>query len=271
MALKTRQDFFNVEMNNVATEQIYSASKLLSAITGNPVQRNKAIVGKNAFAHESGIHQHGMLANRETYEIMKPENIGISEESIILGKHSGRAALKARAEKLGFELADNQLQSVFVEFKKLADEKREVFDGDLEALILGEAVGSAGPWTLESLYVSAGSDAGRQPEATVKLIHADGREETSVQTASGPVNAAFHAISDITGVALELEEFSVQSVTGGRDAMAEATVRVSTEFESYQGYGNSTDTILAGAKAYLDVINRIERRAVRQKSISAQH
>ena len=271
MALKTRQDFFNVEMNNIASEQIYSASKLLSAITGNPVQRNKAIVGKNAFAHESGIHQHGMLANRETYEIMKPENIGISEESIILGKHSGRAALKARAEKLGFELADNQLQSVFVEFKKLADEKREVFDGDLEALILGEAVGSAGPWTLESLYVSAGSDKGRNPEATVKLTHDDGRIETSIQTASGPVNAAFHAISDITGVALELEEFSVQSVTGGRDAMAEATVRVSTEFESYQGYGNSTDTILAGAKAYLDVINRIERRAVRQKSISAQH
>jgi 2-isopropylmalate synthase len=271
MALKTRQDFFNVEMNNIATEQIYSASKLLSTITGNPVQRNKAIVGKNAFAHESGIHQHGILANRETYEIMKPEDIGVSEENIILGKHSGRAALKARAEKLGFTLADNQLKSIFVEFKKLADEKREVFDSDLEALILGEAVGTGGPWTLESLYVSAGSDAGTQPEATVRLSHKDGREETAVATESGPINAAFKAISQAVGVPLKLEHFSAQSVSGGKDAMAESTVRVSTEFESYQGFGASTDTILAGAKAYLDVINRIERRAVRQASIAAQH
>ncbi len=271
MALKTRQDFFNVKMNNIATDQIYSASKLLSAITGNPVQRNKAIVGKNAFAHESGIHQHGILANRETYEIMKPEDIGISEENIILGKHSGRAALNSRAEKLGFTLADNQLQSVFVEFKKLADEKREVFDGDLEALILGQAVGAGGPWTLQSLYVAAGSDAGRQPEATVRLIHEDGREETAVKTAAGPINAAFMAISAAAGLPLKLEHFSAQSVTGGKDAMAESTVRVSTEFETYQGFGTSTDTILAGAKAYLDVINRIERRAVRQASIAAQH
>jgi len=271
MALKTRQDFFNVKMNNIATDQIYSASKLLSAITGNPVQRNKAIVGRNAFAHESGIHQHGILANRETYEIMKPEDIGISEENIILGKHSGRAALKSRAEKLGFTLADNQLQSVFVEFKKLADEKREVFDSDLEALILGQAVGAGGPWTLQSLYVAAGSDAGRQPEATARLIHEDGREETVVKTAAGPINAAFMAISAATDVPLKLEHFSAQSVTGGKDAMAESTVRVSTEFETYQGFGTSTDTILAGAKAYLDVINRIERRAVRQASIAAQH
>jgi len=271
MALKTRQDFFNVEMNNISTQQIYGASKLLSTITGNPVQRNKAIVGKNAFAHESGIHQHGVLANRETYEIMKPEDIGIAEDNIILGKHSGRAALKARAEKLGFTLADNQLQSVFVEFKKLADEKREVFDSDLEALILGQAVGSAGPWAIESLYVSAGSDQGRRPEATVKLSHDDGRVETAIIEAAGPANAAFMAISKITGVPMHLESFSVQSVSEGEDAMAEATVRVRTEFESYQGMGLSTDTILAGAKAYLDVINRIERRAVRQKSIAAQH
>ena len=271
MALKTRQDFFNVEMNNVVTEKIYSASKLLSAITGNPVQRNKAIVGKNAFAHESGIHQHGILANRETYEIMKPEDIGISEENIILGKHSGRAALKARAEKLGFELADNQLKSVFVAFKALADEKREIFDSDLEALIMGEAVSSQGPWTLESLYVSAGSDEGTKPEATIRLSHEDGRKETAKASEAGPINAAFKAISIGTGVPLKLEHFSAQSVSGGKDAMAESTVRVSTEFESYQGFGTSTDTILAGAKAYLDVINRIERRAVRQASIAAQH
>jgi 2-isopropylmalate synthase len=270
MALKTRQDFFNAHMN-VKTENIYAASKLLATITGNPVPRNKAIVGKNAFAHESGIHQHGVLANRETYEIMKPEDIGISEDNIILGKHSGRAALKARAEKLGFKLADNQLKSVFVEFKKLADEKREVFDADLEALILGEAVGTQGPWQIESLYVSAGSDDNRSPQATVKLTHENGESRKAVSEAAGPVNAVFLAISDITGHPLHLESFTVQSVSEGKDAMAEAAVRVSTEFENYQGRGASTDTVLAGAKAYLDVINRIERRAVRQASIAAQH
>lgn len=270
MALKTRQDFFGAKLN-VQTENIYAASKLLATITGNPVPRNKAIVGKNAFAHESGIHQHGVLANRETYEIMKPEDIGIAEENIILGKHSGRAALKARAEKLGFKLADNQLQSVFVEFKKLADEKREVFDSDLEALILGEAVGEGGPWTIKSLYVSAGSDDNRKPMATVRLSHESGREEEYVSQATGPMNAVFSAISKITEIPMTLEHFAVQSVSGGEDAMAEATVRVATEFESYQGRGTSTDTVLASARAYLDVINRIERRAVRQKSIAAQH
>ena len=270
MALKTRQDFFKAQMN-VKTENIYAASKLLATITGNPVPRNKAIVGKNAFAHESGIHQHGVLANRETYEIMKPEDIGISEDNIILGKHSGRAALKARAEKLGFKLADNQLKSVFVEFKKLADEKREVFDADLEALILGEAVGTQGPWSIDSLYVSAGSDDNRSPQATVKLSHENGETKEAVSEAAGPVNAVFLAISDITGHPLHLESFTVQSVSEGKDAMAEAAVRVSTEFENYQGRGASTDTVLAGAKAYLDVINRIERRAVRQASIAAQH
>jgi 2-isopropylmalate synthase len=270
MALKTREDLFGKTLD-VNTQNIYAASKMLATITGNPVPRNKAIVGKNAFAHESGIHQHGVLANRETYEIMKPEDIGIAEENIILGKHSGRAALKARAEKLGFQLADNQLQSVFVEFKKLADEKREVFDADLEALILGEAVGTQGPWSIASLYVSAGSDERRNPEARVTLKHDDGRELEQVAKASGPMNAVFSAISQITDIPMTLEHFGVQSVSGGEDAMAEATVRVATEFESYQGRGTSTDTVLASARAYLDVINRIERRAHRQAKIAAQH
>ena len=270
MALRTRKDFYNLD-TRLKTEGIYGASKLLAAITGNAVPRNKAIVGKNAFAHESGIHQHGVLANRETYEIMKPEHVGVSTDNLVLGKHSGRAALKNRAEKLGFTLEDNQLQSVFVAFKALADEKKEVFDADLESLILGEAVGQAGPWKIESLYVSAGSDNGRDPEATVKLIHDDGRKTQHVSQAQGPMNAVFDAISAITDKPMKLEHYAVQSVSGGGDAMAEASVQVSTEFESYHGRGTSTDTVLASAKAYLDVINRIERRAVRQKSISAQH
>jgi len=274
MALKTRQDFFKADMN-VNTEQIYAASKMLATITGNPVPRNKAIVGKNAFAHESGIHQHGVLANRETYEIMKPEDIGISEDNIVLGKHSGRAALKSRAEKLGFKLADNQLKSIFVEFKKLADEKREVFDSDLEALIMGEAVGASGPWQIGSLFVSAGSDKGTQPIAKITLSHEDGQTVKGEHSATGPMNAVFLCLSELTGHPLHLESYSVQSVSGGKDAMAEATVRVATEFESYQGFGTSTDTVYASAKAYLDVINRIIRRKVRVENgvpaIAAQH
>ena len=270
MALNTRKDFFGLT-TAIKTEGIYGASKLLATLTGNPVPRNKAIVGKNAFAHESGIHQHGVLANRETYEIMKPEDVGVSTDNLVLGKHSGRAALKNRASKLGFELSDNQLQSVFVSFKELADSKKEIFDADLETLILGQAVGTQGPWNIKSLYVSAGSDQNRNPLATVRLYHDDGRELEQVSTALGPMNAVFDAISKITDYPMKLEHFSVNSVSGGEDAMAEAAVRVSTEFENYHGRGASTDTVLAGAKAYLDVINRIERRAVRQQAIAAQH
>ncbi len=270
MAINTRKDFYGLS-TGIRTEGIYAASKLLATLTGNPVPRNKAIVGRNAFAHESGIHQHGVLANRETYEIMKPEDVGVSTDNLVLGKHSGRAALKDRAAKLGFELSDNQLQSIFVAFKELADAKKEVFDTDIEALIMGETVSAQGPWTIDSLYVSAGSDDKRQPQASVKLIHEDGRKLAAINEAAGPVNAVFEAISEITGHPLHLDSFAVQSVSQGKDAMAEASVQVSTEFDSYQGRGASTDTVLAGAKAYLDVINRIERRAVRQKKIAAQH
>ncbi|MGJ8558851.1 MAG: 2-isopropylmalate synthase [Litorimonas sp.] len=270
MALRTRRDFFGMD-TGVRTEGLYGASKLLAAITGNAVPRNKAIVGKNAFAHESGIHQHGVLANRETYEIMKPEHVGVSTDNLVLGKHSGRAALRHRAEKLGFTLSDNQLQSVFVSFKELADAKKEVFDSDIESLILGEAVGQPGPWEIESLYVSAGSDENRIPKATVSLRHEDGRTQQHVSEMLGPMNAVFDAISQITDTPMTLEHYAVNSVSGGEDAMAEATVRVATEFESYQGRGASTDTVLASALAWLDVINRIERRAVRTGSIAAQH
>jgi len=278
MALRTRKDFFGLD-TNINSRRINMASKMLASITGNPVARNKAIVGANAFAHESGIHQHGMLANRETYEIMKPEDVGLDKDNLVLGKHSGRAALKHRAEKLGFTLSDNQLQSVFVDFKTLADKKKEVFDADVEALILGEAIGASGPWVIESLYVSAGSDGTNQPEANIRLSHEDGRKRSMVKQAGGPVNAVLLAINELTGHDLHLDSFSARSVTEGEDAMAEADVRVSTKYESYHGRGTSTDTILATARAYLDVINRIERRAKRagkntgkdQAKLAAQH
>ncbi len=277
MALRTRNDFFGMD-TNINAKKINIASKMLASITGNPVARNKAIVGANAFAHESGIHQHGMLANRETYEIMKPEDIGLEKDNLVLGKHSGRAALKHRAEKLGFSLSDNQLQSVFVDFKNLADKKKEVFDADVEALILGEAIGASGPWEIDSLYVSAGSDGQNQPEATIRLCHADGRKRSMVKQASGPVNAVLLSINELTGHDLHLDSFSARSVTEGEDAMAEANIRVSANGESYHGRGTSTDTILATARAYLDVSNRIERKAKRlgksnvksQQKIAAQ-
>ena len=262
MALNTRKDFFGLK-TNIVSNKIYMASKMLASITGNAVPRNKAIVGRNAFAHESGIHQHGVLANRETYEIMKPEDIGLKQDNLVLGKHSGRAALQARAKKLGFDLSDNQLQSVFVDFKTLADEKKEVFDADIEALILGEAIGATGPWVIESLYVSAGSDGDERPEARIILKHEDGRILHHKQKAGGPVNAVLLAINHLTGHDLYLDSFSARSVTEGEDAMAEADIRVSKAGESYHGRGYSTDTIRATAEAYLDVINRIEKRKAR--------
>ena len=274
MALRTRGDFYGLD-TGINTQKISMASKMLASITGNPIARNKAIVGANAFAHESGIHQHGMLANRETYEIMKPEDIGLEADNLVLGKHSGRAALKHRAEKLGFSLSDNQLKSVFVDFKTLADKKKEVFDADIEALIMGEAIsgfgGAAGPWEIDSLYVSAGSDGDERPEARIILHHEDGRVVHKRQKAGGPVNAVLLAINELTGHDLYLDSFSARSVTEGEDAMAEADIRVSADGESYHGRGTSTDTILATARAYLDVINRIERRATRLGKPGAKH
>lgn len=273
MALRTRNDFYHLD-TSINTQKINMVSKMLASITGNAVARNKAIVGQNAFAHESGIHQHGMLANRETYEIMRPEDIGLEPDNLVLGKHSGRAALKHRAEKLGFTLSDNQLQSVFVDFKTLADTKREVFDADIEALILGEAIGGSGPWSIDSLYVSAGSDDNKSPEASIQLSHENGSIKVGVKSASGPVNAVLLCINELTDHDLTLVSFNARSVTEGEDAMAEADIRVRTQFESYHGRGTSTDTILATARAYLDVINRIERQTARageQHKIAAQH
>lgn len=265
MALRTRHDFFGVR-TGINTEQLQATSRLLSAITGNPVARNKAIVGRNAFAHESGIHQHGYLAHRETYEIMEPETVGVSQDSLVLGKHSGRAALADRAKTLGYTLSDNQLQSVFVSFKELADKKREVFDSDLEALIVGEKIDVGGPWKIEGLHVSTGYGDTGSPYAAVELTHRDGRDtqRTSVE-GDGPIDAVFKAIEQITGYDLELEHFEVRSVSAGEDALGEADVRVKYQERSYHGRGADTDVVAAGAQAYLDAVNRIERRISRRE------
>jgi 2-isopropylmalate synthase len=259
MALKVRADHFGVE-TRINTPRIYGASRLLATLTGQPVPRNKAIVGRNAFVHEAGIHQHGVLKNRETYEIMKPEDVGVSRDNLVLGKHSGRAAIAERARKLGFELGDNQLQSVFVAFKKLADTKKEVFDSDLEALILGEASGTAGPWRIAGLHSGTGYGPGSTPYASIELIHDDGQRYREAGEGDGPIDALFAAIDKITGVPLQLEDFVVRSVSGGEDALGEADVHVWHEGRRYHGRGTSTDIVAAGAMAYLDVVNRILRQ-----------
>ena len=263
MALKVRADHFGVD-TRITTPRLYSASRLLATLTGQPVPRNKAIVGRNAFVHEAGIHQHGVLKNRETYEIMKPEDVGVSRDNLILGKHSGRAAIAERARKLGFELGENQLQSVFVAFKTLADTKKEVFDSDLEALILGETSGNVGPWSIAGLHSGTGYGADSTPYASIELVGEDGARYREAGEGDGPIDAIFAAIDKITGVPLELEDFVVRSVSGGEDALGEADVHVWHDGRRYHGRGVNTDIIAAGAAAYLDVVNRILRQRARE-------
>ncbi len=262
MALRTRADHFGLD-TGVEARRLAPTSKLLGVLTGNVPPRNKAIVGKNAFAHEAGIHQHGMLAHAETYEIMRPEDVGVARSSLVLGKHSGKHALAERARELGFDLGDNQLQSIFVAFKSLADKKSEVLDSDLEALILNQTSGTIGPWSLEGLHVSSGFGAQALPYAAVELAHAYGERRREAATGDGPLDAVFNAIQRITGVMLQLESFELRSVTGGEDAQGQADVRALVNGRSWHGTGVSTDVVAAGAYAFLDVINRVERHASR--------
>jgi 2-isopropylmalate synthase len=269
MALKVRADHFGLD-TGVDSSRLYGASRLLATLTGQPVPRNKAIVGRNAFVHEAGIHQHGVLKNRETYEIMKPEDVGVSRDNLVLGKHSGRAAISERARRLGFELGENQLQSVFVAFKKLADTKKEVFDSDLEALILGETSGSAGPWRIAGLHSGTGYGAESAPYASIELVHDNGERFREAGEGDGPIDALFAAIDKITGVPLKLEDFVVRSVSGGEDALGEADVHVWHENRRYHGRGVNTDIVAAGAAAYLDVVNRILRQRARASDRAAE-
>lgn len=262
MALKVRGDHFGVA-TKVDTTRLYGASRLLSTLTGQQTPRNKAIVGRNAFAHEAGIHQHGVLKNRKTYEIMKPEDVGMSDDNIVLGKHSGRAAIAERARRLGFDLGDNQLQSVFVAFKDLADKKKEVFDSDLEALILGEATDPHGGWRIAGMHSGTGYGEESTPYGSIELISPDGARLREAGEGDGPIDAIFAAIDKITGVPLSLESFSVRSVSSGEDALGEADVHVIHEGRRYHGRGVDTDIVAAGAAAYLDVVNRILRQRAR--------
>jgi 2-isopropylmalate synthase len=263
MALKTRAAFFNVT-TGIHTTRLYPTSRLVSSITGMPIPRNKAVVGENAFAHESGIHQHGMLRHHSTYEIMRPEEVGLSRTHLVLGKHSGRHAFRERVQALGFELEEAELNRVFEEFKALADKKKELFDGDIEALVLRAAGTASGPWTLVELSTEAHS--GGVARAVVRLTHADGRSAEQTASGDGPVDAAFKAIEAATGISVALRKFEVHAVSEGEDAQGEARVYVEYNQTTYRGASVSTNIVESGTRAFLEVINRIEQGHERVRS-----
>ena len=254
MALRTRETFFNAH-TGINSQRLYPVSRLVSSITGMPIPRNKAVVGENAFAHESGIHQHGMLKHASTYEIMRPQDVGLSRSSLVLGKHSGRHALRERIKELGFELEDAEFERVFNEFKALADRKKELFDGDIEALVLRAEGGESGPWLLASLKTSS---EGGQGHASIVLRNVDGSSVERSASGDGPVDAAFKAIEDATGLRPALQKFELRSLTEGEDAQGEAVVYVNHGERSYRGSSVTTDIVESATRAFLEVINRIE-------------
>jgi 2-isopropylmalate synthase len=255
MALKTRDAYFRLR-TGVDTTRLYPTSRLVSSITGMPIPRNKAVVGENAFAHESGIHQHGMLRHHSTYEIMRPEDVGLTRTHLVLGKHSGRHALRERVKQLGFELDEQEFSRLFEEFKALADHKKELFDGDIEALVLKAGSASSGPWSLVSFATQA--NAGAEGSATVRLAHEDGHTVEKQANGDGPIDACFKAIEQATGFCVNLRKFEVRSVSEGEDAQGEALVYVEYNGRTYRGSSVSTNIIESSARAFLEVINRVE-------------
>lgn len=253
MALATRQDFFDCR-TDIKLDEIYRTSRLVSNLTASPVQANKAIVGRNAFAHESGIHQDGVLKERTTYEIMNPTTIGVVTENIVLGKHSGRHAFKKRMEELGFELSEEELEKAFRKFKDLADRKKHLTDSDLEAIVAHEVKTIPPKFVLEKVQIHTGTHL--VPTATVGIKTEDGYLEDAA-CGDGPVEAVFSAIEKVTGYCLELEHFSLNAVTGGEDAVGEAAVKVRHQGGVIVGKGISTDILEASALAYVNAINRL--------------
>ncbi len=263
MALETRRAYFGAT-TGIRTERLVPTSRLLTRITGMGVQRNKAIVGANAFAHESGIHQHGMLKHRGTYEILRPEAVGWAKSQMIMGRHSGRAALADRLKELGFALEEPQLNLVFGRFKALTEKKREVFDADLEALALGIDGRAIGGWRLNRLHVSTGVGDGTLPTASVELSSPEGERVTEAATGDGPVHALFAALARGTGTHLDVESYQVSSVTTGEDAQGQASLTARAPAgaggDEITGSGTSTDILEASALAWLDIVNRLHRR-----------
>ena len=265
MALHVRRQYFNPffgrafestePLTQIDTKQIYKTSRLVSNLTGMAVQPNKAIVGANAFAHESGIHQDGVLKNKLTYEIMDAQSIGLTDNQIVLGKLSGRNAFRTRLKELGFELSENELNKAFIRFKDVADKKKEITDWDIEAIVNDEIRQPPELFRLELVQVSCGDHS--CPTATVTIRTPDGEELTDAAIGTGPVDAIYKAINRVAKVPNELIEFSVQSVTGGIDAMGEVTIRLRYDNQIYSGYSANTDIVVASARAYVKALNRL--------------
>jgi 2-isopropylmalate synthase len=255
MAIRTRPDVFNVE-THIATQHIVPTSRLVSSVTGFAVQPNKAIVGANAFAHESGIHQDGVLKHRETYEIMRAQDVGWSDNKIVLGKHSGRNALKTRLQELGIEFESEQaLNTAFSRFKDLADRKHDIYDEDLRLLVL-ETQTHQETEIYELVSSSVCSETGEVPNATV-VLKVRGQEISASAQGSGPVDAVYSAIQTITQHKADLQLYSVNAITSGTDAQGEVTVRLEKTGRIVHGHGADTDIVIASAKAYLDALNKL--------------
>jgi len=254
MALKTRRDFFKLS-TNIDTTQIYRTSRLVSDLTGFPVQANKAIVGANAFRHQSGIHQDGVLKKSITYEIMDPKWVGIPSSSLVLSKVSGRHAFKERLSELGYALSEEDLNRAFQGFKALADKKKDITDRDIESLIAEELRTVTEVYHLDHVEVSCGDH--NIPTATVRLIGPDGQSLADAALGTGPVDAVYKAINRIVGIPNKLTEFTVKSITEGIDAIGEVLIRIESEGVTYTGRGASTDIIVASAKAYMNALNRL--------------
>ncbi|MBI3948008.1 MAG: 2-isopropylmalate synthase [Armatimonadetes bacterium] len=253
MALNTRRDCFQAT-TGINTREIYRSSRLLTDVTGIAVQPNKAVVGSNAFAHEAGIHQHGVLQERTTYEIMNARDVGIAESRLVLGKHSGRHAFEQRLRELGYELSREDLDRAFARFKELADKKKEIFDADLESIVTDEVYSGPEEYVLDYMTVVAGLEG--YPTATIKIRHGQS-DLVDAGLGVGTIDAVYKTIDKIVQVPHDLVEYSVQSVTGGTDALAEVTVKIGAGSRIYTGRGASLDVVEASAKAYMQAINKL--------------
>ncbi|MBI1373440.1 MAG: 2-isopropylmalate synthase [Phycisphaera sp.] len=256
MAMNTRGDYYDLT-TKIKTKEIYRTSRMVSKLTGLDVQRNKAIIGENAFAHEAGIHQDGILKERTTYEIMDPRDVGIPESKLVLGKHSGRHAFRARIEELGYSVDDAAVDRLFTKFKALADRKKNVYDEDIEALLESDldSASRTDLWSLAYLQVNGGTHP--IATATVTITDSSGETRTDASTGDGPIDAIYSAIQRITGVTAELTDYQIRAVTGGKDAMGEVRVELRHHDTRVRGRGVSTDVIEASALAYLAAINRL--------------
>lgn len=256
MALRTRRDIFQAD-TRIRTEEIVRSSKLVTKITGISVQPNKAIVGANAFAHESGIHQDGLLKEKSTYEIIRPESIGLRAAKLVMGKHSGRHAFKTRLKELGHVLSEEELNRAFEQFKKLADHKKEIFDEDIEALVSEGAIKMPEYYSLVDLHIVSGVQ--QRPTAAVKLKIGDAVHD-KIEYGDGPVDATYKAIVSLTGTKSRLLKFEVKGITGGTDAIGEVVVSLEEDDRTARGYGADTDIIVASAKAYINSLNKLEAK-----------